>query len=241
MSSRTLVASLIASFFVGWIGKSRGWILGLITQLIITLNMILFFQLNSFITKIINEGVLGFLNSFLRYIFIQLPWFLFASIGGYFGEKIRRRESLLGFNLMKKENLKKDIIATIIGILIWLFFSLFSHKIDDLIINKEFYKYYPLFSLWTYLLIVSLVASFFVGWIGKSRGWILGLNFQLIITLVLVLFFLFNTSVQEDLTEKGHNFANAFLRYITKQLPWFLSASVGGHLGEMIRRRKINE
>ncbi len=139
---------------------------------------------------------------------------------------------------MIKERLKRDIIAIITGILIWLFFSLFANKIVDLVINKGFYKYYPLSSLWTYLFIVSLIAAFFVGWIGKSKGWTLGLIMQLIITLCFVLFFLFEPLVHLDIQEKGLNFANTFLRYVAKQLPCFLSAGVGGYFGEKIRQRR---
>lgn len=137
---------------------------------------------------------------------------------------------------MQKVNLRRNLVAIVSGILIWLFFSLFSHKIDELIINRGFYKYYPLFSLWTYFIIVSFISSFFAGWIGKSKGYIIGLIMQFLITLGLILFFLFSSFVQENLQEESRNFNYAFLNYIFKQLPWFLSASIGGHLGEKRRR-----
>lgn len=134
---------------------------------------------------------------------------------------------------MIKENLKKNIIAVAIGFLIWLFLSLFGHQLAFIVLDKSL-RYNPQY-LWIYGLIASLVAAFFVGWIGKSKGWILGLITQLVITLFLILFSQLHSFTDKLINEGILSFLNSLLKYI--QISWFLSASCGGYLGEKIRRK----
>lgn len=136
---------------------------------------------------------------------------------------------------MIKENLIKDTVAIITGFFIWLLFSLFLHKLIFLILNKNL-RYDPIY-LWSFGFFISFISAFFTAWIGKSRGWILGLILQLLITVSLILFFQTTSFTNKFLSEGICSFLNSFLKDIAIQLPWFFSASFGGFLSEKIMRK----
>jgi hypothetical protein len=138
-------------------------------------------------------------------------------------------------------NKNKNFKAVIAGLFIWLLFALFSHKISQLIISKEYSKYFPLISLTSLALMVSLIAAFVAGIIGKAKGWILGCALQMVITLILVLYFIFSSSVRENIASTGVSFTNAFFLYLYRQLPWFVASIAGGYLGEKARRLRKKE
>jgi hypothetical protein len=139
---------------------------------------------------------------------------------------------------MIETKISKNIVAIIAGVLIWFFFSLFNHKIYLLSISKDYIKYFPFFSVYTYTLIASIIAAFVVGLIGRSKGWILGLSFQTTIMVFLVLFFFFSTFVHQQMKSENADFANTLFKYIYRQLPWYFAAFVGGYLGGKARRSR---
>lgn len=129
-----------------------------------------------------------------------------------------------------------NLRALMIGMFIWVVFAIFSNKIADLVIYKGIYKYYPIFSVWSYLLIVSFGAALIAGRIGRARGWVLGLILQGTITLGLIIFFLFSPNVKEDIKARDITFISAFFNNILKQIPWLMAAMIGGHLGEKTKK-----
>ena len=83
------LSSFIVGFFVGFLGKSKGWLLGLSTQIIIALFYILFFYTDSFTLLEIEE--IGNFKALTNHLITQIPLICLATIGGYFGERVRIR------------------------------------------------------------------------------------------------------------------------------------------------------
>jgi hypothetical protein len=129
---------------------------------------------------------------------------------------------------------KKDITAIISGSVIWLFFALFAQKLVFLVLGEDL-RTDPTY-LWVFGFSISFFAALYVGWKGASKGWILGLINQVIVTILLVLF-LQISSLADSISSKGIvGSLKSFLSYISVQLPWFLSAGIGGLFGQRFRK-----
>jgi hypothetical protein len=129
---------------------------------------------------------------------------------------------------------KRDIFAILVGSIIWLLFAMFLQKPFFLIWSEDLRT--DLTFLWIFGFSISFFAAIYVGWRGTSRGWILGLLNQVMVTVFLSSFIQIS-SFAASLSSKGaFGLLESFVCYISIQLPWFLSASVGGAVGQRFRK-----
>jgi hypothetical protein len=127
--------------------------------------------------------------------------------------------------------------AIMIGLVLWaiLNLSLFA-KIVEFSIKRNSVLYIHL-----YYLLTHLVIGFVIGWFGKSKGWLLGLLFGIIVTMIACIIPFSESMFRTTVTDIG-TFGTLKRIILSPSTGTVIVCSVvGGFLGSRLRRMRATQ
>ena len=127
---------------------------------------------------------------------------------------------------------KQDIIAILIGLFVWIVSNTVFYPI---IITLIMEKGYPVFINHIYFFCVYTGIGFLIGWLGESRGWLLGLVFGVIITILFISISLAANFLEVEL--KYFGYLKTIFKLIFIQIQFTIYLVIGGFLSNLMRRR----
>ena len=128
---------------------------------------------------------------------------------------------------------KQDIIAILIGLFVWIVSNTVFYPI---IITLIMEKGYPVFINHIYFFCVYTGIGFLTGWLGESRGWLLGLVFGVIITILFISISLAAKFLEVEL--KYFGYLKTIFKFIFIQTQFTIYLVIGGFLSNLMRRRE---
>jgi hypothetical protein len=123
--------------------------------------------------------------------------------------------------------------AIMIGLVLWaiLNLSLFA-KIAEFSIKRNSVLYIHL-----YYLLTHLVIGFVIGWFGKSKGWLLGLLFGIIVTMIACIIPFSESMFRTTITDIGTFGTLSRVILSPSTLTVIVCSVAGGFLGSRLRRK----
>lgn len=129
---------------------------------------------------------------------------------------------------------KKDIIAIVINLFVWILSNTVFYPI---IITLIMEKGYPVFINHIYFFCVYIGIGFLLGWLGESRGWLLGLLFGVIMTILFIGISLTANFLEVELKYFGYTKTIFRLIFIHTQFTIYLV--IGGFLCNKLQTTQV--